>query len=126
VWDVVQGASGTDEAVSVVRRKKVELDTARSQAGFVGYATSWAIRAVWLHEAAQETAQGVPVVGNEGPQGLPWDEVQEDGGGFLAWAYERMQAYLKERKEATFSEVMETKGHKITKLLAKWAAAEAA
>lgn len=119
VWEVVQGASGTDEAVPLVRRKKVELDTARSQAGFVGYATSWAIRAVWLHEAAHETAQGGPMVsGNEEPQGLPWDEVQEDGGGFLAWAYERMQAYLKERKEATFADVMHAKGQKITKLLA--------
>ncbi len=111
VWDVVQGASGNDDAVPAVRTKKVELDTERSQAGFVGYATSWAIRAVWLFQGAIENERGMP-------KGLPLEVVEEDGGGFLGWAYEQMQAYLTERKEATFAELMHAKGKKITKLLA--------
>lgn len=111
VWDVVQGASGNDDATPAVRTKKVELDTERSQAGFVGYATSWAIRAVWLFQGAIADEAGLP-------KGLPIEAVEEDGGGFLGWAYEQMQAYLKDRKEATFAELMHAKGKKITKLLA--------
>ncbi len=111
VWEVVQGASGNDDATPAVRTKKVELDTERSQAGFVGYATSWAIRAVWLFQGAIENERGMP-------KGLPMEAVEDDGGGFLGWAYDQMQAYLTERKEATFAELMHAKGKKITKLLA--------
>lgn len=116
MWEVVQGANGDDDATPLVRKKKVELDTERAKAGFVGYATSWAIRAVWLFEAAQG-AQLVATPGEAPPAGLPLDEVQEDGGGFLAWAYDQMQAYLKEHKEATFTELMETKAQRLVKLL---------
>ncbi len=114
VWEMVQGASGDDDATPLVRKRKVELDTERAKAGFVGYATSWAIRAVWLYEAAQ----GAQLVRDENtPAGLSLAEVQEDGGGFLAWAYEQMQAYLKEHKEATFTELMEAKAQRLVKLL---------
>lgn len=58
--------------------------------GFVGYATSWATRAK-----------------------LPIHLAQEDGGGFLEWAYEPMQDYLTGRKEATFANVMRDKAVKL-------------
>jgi hypothetical protein len=114
VWQVVQAASGDDSALPLARTKKVELDTERSKAGFVGYATSWAIRAVWLYEAQHE---GHPVA-SQAP-GLPIEAVDEDGGGFLAWAYDQMQGYLKDRKELSFAELMQAKGDKIIKLLQK-------
>src|SRR5579883_723057 len=41
--------------------------------------------------------------------GLPQAAVEEDGGGFLAWAFEQMQDYLNERKRATFGQVMRKK-----------------
>ncbi len=115
VWELVQAGFGADEATPLARRKKVELDTERSKAGFVGYATSWAMRAVWLYEVAQ--ADQATEEDEAALVGLPLDEVQDDGGGFLSWAYDQMQAYLKKRKAASFTEVMELKAQKLEKLL---------
>jgi hypothetical protein len=53
----------------------------------VGYATSWASRAVAFQQ--QFNARGLDL-----PVGLPLRAIQEDGGGFMAW----MQEYLAERK----------------------------
>lgn len=115
VWQVIQGASGEDDPQPEVRIKKVELDTERSKAGFVGYASSWAIRAVWLHEAQQDgTTKGLDL-----PAGLPIQAVDADGGGFLAWAYDQMQEYLKERKEQSFTELMDSKAKKLIRLIKK-------
>ena len=112
---VIQGASGADDPQPEARIKKVELDTERAKAGFVGYASSWAIRAVWLHEAQQDgTTSGLDL-----PAGLPIQAVDADGGGFLAWAYDQMQAYLKERKEQTFTELMDSKAKRLIRLIKK-------
>ncbi|MBA3823192.1 MAG: hypothetical protein H0X24_04695 [Ktedonobacterales bacterium] len=115
VWEVIQGASGEDNPQPEARIKKVELDTERAQAGFVGYASSWAIRAVWLYEAQQDGT----ITGDDMPAGLPIQAVDEDGGGFLAWAYDQMQAYLKERKAQTFTDLMHGKGKKLLRLMEK-------
>ncbi len=112
VWEVVQAASDEPEATPAVRTKKIDLDTERAKAGFVGYATSWAARAVGLHTLAGEAEQrGIRVLGET--QGLPLSAVEEDGGGFLEWAYEAMQGYLTERKAATFVAVLRDKALKL-------------
>ncbi len=108
VWQVVQGAVlFVTEAAPAVRVKKVELDSAHTLAGFVGYGTSLAARVVVLEQVAQE-AQARGFVLDVAP-GLPQAAVEEDGGGFLAWAYDQMQTYLDERKRATFGQVMRHK-----------------
>jgi hypothetical protein len=108
VWQVVQQASlFQTEAVPAVRAKKVELESAHTLAGFVGYGTSLAARVVLLDTLAQE-AEARGFLLDVGP-GLPQAAVEEDGGGFLAWAYEQIQAYLDERKRATFGQVMRRK-----------------
>ncbi len=108
VWQVVQGATlFVTEAVPAVRVKKVELEREHTLAGFVGYGTSLAARAVLVEQLAQAAAER-GVVLDVGP-GLVPAAVGEDGGGFLAWAYEQMQAYLEERKRATFGQVMRRK-----------------
>jgi hypothetical protein len=108
VWQVVQQATlFLTEAVPAVRVKKVELDSQHTLAGFVGYGTSLAARVVLLEHVAQE-AEARGFVLDLAP-GLPQGMVEEDGGGFLAWAYEQMQTYLDERKRATFGQVMRRK-----------------
>src|SRR5271165_2973667 len=81
VWQVVQESAVYGNPTPLLRAKKIELDADRAMAGFVGYATSWAVRS-----------------------GLPLSVVQEDGGGFMEWSFEPMQAYLEQRKDATFGE----------------------
>jgi hypothetical protein len=77
----------------------------RAKAGFVGYATSWATRAVALHVLqTQFNARGLDL-----PIGLPLKAIQEDGGGFMAWAFDGMQDYLAKRKGLSFVEVMHWK-----------------
>lgn len=90
------------DAVPAVREKKVELDAERAKAGFVGYATSWAVREVFRYQHGAMTVQGDPL-------GLPLDVVEDDGAGFLAWAFDPVKAYLYESKEATFIEIMNEK-----------------
>jgi hypothetical protein len=108
VWQVVQGAAlFVTKAVPAVRVKKVELESEHTLAGFVGYGTSLAARVVVLEQIAQE-AQARGWVLDIGP-GLSQAAVEEDGAGFLAWAYEQMQTYLGERKRATFGDVMRRK-----------------
>jgi hypothetical protein len=108
VWQVVQGAVlFVTEAVPAVRVKKVELESEHTLAGFVGYGTSLAARVVLLEQVAQEAAQRGFLL--DVAPGLPQRAVEEDGGGFLAWAYEQMQTYLGERKRATFGDVMRRK-----------------
>ncbi len=87
-----------------MRAKKVELESEHTLAGFVGYGTSLAARMVVLEQIAQEAAkQGVVL---DVAPGLTTAAVEEDGGGFLAWAFDQMQTYLDERKRATFRQVM--------------------
>jgi hypothetical protein len=108
VWQVIQQASlFVTEAVPAVRAKKVELESEHTLAGFVGYGTSLAARMVVLEQMAQEAAQRGFVL--DVAPGLPQQAVQEDGGGFLAWAFDQMQTYLDERKRATFGQVMRQK-----------------
>ena len=94
-----------------MREKKVELDAERAKARFVGYATSWAVREVFRYQQGAMTIQGDPL-------GLPLDVVEDDGAGFLAWAYDPIQAYLDERKEATFVEIIHEKARRLGLLLA--------
>jgi hypothetical protein len=108
VWQVVQQATlFLTEVVPAVRAKKVELDSQHTLAGFVGYGTSLAARVVLL-EALVSQAEERGFLLDVGP-GLPQQAVEEDGGGFLAWAFEQMQTYLDERKRATFGQVMRRK-----------------
>ena len=74
----------------------------------MGYATSWAVREVAQYALQSQVEQtGLKLQGM--PAGLPLQAVQEDGGGFLEWAFPLMLAYLEERKEQTFVEVMTAK-----------------
>jgi hypothetical protein len=108
VWQIVQQASLlVTEAVPAVRAKKVELESEHTLAGFVGYGTSLAARMVLLEQMAQEAAQRGFVL--DVAPGLTAAAVEEDGGGFLAWAFDQMQTYLDERKRATFRQVMRQK-----------------
>src|SRR5579883_3369510 len=106
VWCLVQQPPEMGEAVPAVREKKVELDAERAKAGFVGYATSWAVREVFRYQQGAMTMQGDPL-------GLPLDVVEDDGAGFLAWAFDPVRAYLDERKAATFIGVMQEKARKL-------------
>ncbi len=90
VWQVVQESAVYGNPTPLLRDKKIELDADRAMAGFVGYATSWAVRS-----------------------GLPLSVVQEDGGGFMEWSFEPMQGYLDKRKDATFVDVMREKAFRI-------------
>jgi hypothetical protein len=108
VWQVVQQASlFVTEAVPAVRAKKVELESEHTLAGFVGYGTSLAARAVLLEQMAQEAEQQGFVL--DVAPGLPQAAIEEDGGGFLAWVFDQMQIYLNEHKRATFRQVMRQK-----------------
>jgi len=106
IWEVVQNPGGLHEAKPKSRDKKVEFDAERAKAGFVGFATSWAVREVFRYESRQTTPDGEPA-------GLPLRAVDDDGGGFLAWAFDPVKEYLTERKEATFTEVMQMKAKKL-------------
>jgi hypothetical protein len=46
-------------------------------------------------------------------RGLLLRAVDEDGGGFMAFAHEAMQGYLKKKKAKTFVEVMREKAVKL-------------
>ena len=111
VWGTVQNPGGINEAVPAVREKKVELDAERAKAGFVGYATSWALREVFRYEHQDRTT-------DDGPIGLPLHAVDDDGGGFLAWAFDPVRAYLTERKESTFVRQIQHKAQKLGLALA--------
>lgn len=112
MWQVVQASSNNESATPAVREKKIELDADRAKAGFVGFATGWALRAVVLYELQKQARmRGIELQGL--PKGLPLRAVDEDGGGFLSWAYEAMQEYLTQRKASTFIELMETKALKL-------------
>jgi hypothetical protein len=106
VWALVQSATfACADGTPLLLERKIELDEERAKAGFVGYATSWATRAVALNVLQQQfKARGLDL-----PVGLPLRAIQEDGGGFMAWAFDGMQAYLAERKGLTFVEVMQWK-----------------
>jgi hypothetical protein len=112
VWQVVQRAAlFQTQAVPAVRVKKVEVEAKHTLAGFVGYGTSLAARLVVLDAVAQQaTAQGIDL---DLLPTLPQEAVEEDGGGFLAWVYDLMQAYLLGQKRATFAGVMRQKCHKL-------------
>jgi hypothetical protein len=111
-WEAIQSPQGINDAVPAVREKKVELDAERAKAGFVGYATSWAVREVFRYESGQQA----PVTGER--QGLPLRVVEDDGGGFLAWAFDPVKAYLDQRKEATFIAIMREKAQRLGLTLA--------
>ena len=103
VWVLVQSVRfDCADGTPLVKQKKVELDAERSKAGFVGYATSWATRAVALHALRHITDEGLPV-------GMPLRAIAEDGSGFIGYAFDQMQAYLDQRKAQTFVEVMHGK-----------------
>lgn len=90
VWQVVQGATFNTDPTPLVREKKYSLDAERAMQGFVGYATGWATRAR-----------------------LSLAAVQEDGGGFLGWAYDPMRDYLVEQKARTFTDIMREKADRL-------------
>ena len=112
VWQVIQNPDGFNEAVPAVREKKVELDAERAKAGFVGYATSWAVREVFLYEVNHQAGHvSITLQGVSG--GIPLRAIEADGGGFMAWAYDPMTTYLQERKAATFVEIMQEKARRL-------------
>jgi hypothetical protein len=78
---VVQNPGGVHEANPKSRDKKVELDAERAKAGFVDFATSWAVREVFRYETKQRAPDGKTL-------GLPLRVVGADGGGILAWTFE--------------------------------------
>ena len=45
--------------------------------------------------------------------GVPLQEVEKDGRGFLRWAYQPMKKYLKDKKQATYTEGMFNKAKKL-------------
>jgi hypothetical protein len=91
VWDLIQHVPMHDmNAEPIVRQKKIEGDARRAMAGFVGYGVSWAVRS-----------------------GLPLRVVDTTGGGFLEWAYNAMQPYLEDKKEATFTDLMRERAQRL-------------
>jgi hypothetical protein len=91
LWQVVQAAGNLHmDAEPAVRITELEHDAKRAMAGFVGFAVGWAARAR-----------------------VPLHDIQEDGGGFLAWAYDPMQKYLAEKKTATFGDLLRLKARKL-------------
>jgi hypothetical protein len=110
VWILIQQPPEMGDAVPAVREKKVELDAERAKAGFVGYATSWAVREVFRYQQGAATETGDPL-------GLPLHVVEDDGAGFLAWAFDPVKLYLDARKEATFVEIMQEKAKRLGLLL---------
>ena len=106
MWQLVQSASWGEDATPIIRQKKVELDAERAKAGFVGFATSWAVREAFLYQCGIKSESGRRL-------GVPLRVIEEDGVGFLVWAYDPMQEYLQERKERTFVEVMRDKASEL-------------
>jgi hypothetical protein len=106
VWQVVQSASWGEDATPIIRQKKVELDADRAKAGFVGFATSWAVREAFLYQCGIKSESGRRL-------GVPLHVIDEDGAGFLVWAYDPVQKYLQERKEMTFAGVMLDKAQQL-------------
>ena len=106
VWLLSHRPPEMADAVPAVREKKVDLDVEWAKAGFVGYATSWAVREVFRYQQRAMTEKGDML-------GLPFDVVEDDGAGFLAWAFDPVKEYLDERKEATFVEMMQEKARKL-------------
>ena len=91
MWEVIQCAGVKNlEAEPSARKKKIEHDAKRAMAGFVGFAIGWAVRA-----------------------GVSVQEVEKDGRGFLRWAYQPMKKNLKDKKQATFTDGMQTKAKKL-------------
>ncbi len=111
VWQLVQSATFEGDPTPLARHKKVELDTERAKAGYVGYATSWALREVALYNF--QHAGGVVLQIEDLPEGLPLSAVDESGGGFLAWSFDEMQDYLAKRKGATFVDLMLQKAKRL-------------
>lgn len=62
-----------------------------------------------------ETGQQAPTTGEQ--LRLPLRVAEDDGAGFMAWAFDTVKTYLEERKEATFVEIMRDKGRRLGLLL---------
>ena len=108
--------SHTRARIRLSRSKKIELDSQRILAGFVGYGAGLAARLVVLDGLAQEEQQlGI----SEEQRGIPEQAIGDDGGGFFAWVFDDIQAYLADKKAMSFADLMRLKRERLRQAIEK-------